>query len=130
MSDKQNFRSPWLRLLAAGVPLVLGACVYPARYEERGYVGGSVTYETSPTVVEDERVVVVDEPPPPIEREVIVERPSPFHVWVGGYWHSDGRRYDWRPGRWERPPHGRSAWVPPRYEHKGRGYEYHSGHWR
>jgi hypothetical protein len=28
--------------------------------------------------------------------------PDGEHVWVRGYWHWDGVRYAWRPGRWER----------------------------
>jgi len=56
-------------------------------------------------------------PPPDGERsagQVLAQTPvappdEPFgpapdaeHVWVRGYWHWDGVRYVWRPGRWER----------------------------
>src|ERR1019366_198606 len=39
-----------------------------------------VTSSAPPTVV------VVEQPPPPPVSEVILERPSPLHVWIGGYW--------------------------------------------
>src|ERR1035438_5324689 len=42
---------------------------------------------------------------PPIsihERRTV--RPSPRHVWIGGYHRYDGNAYVWTPGRWDVPP--------------------------
>lgn len=40
------------------------------------------------------------------------EPPGGGWVWVRGYWHWDGVRYVWQPGRWER---AQPSWVrPPR----------------
>jgi WXXGXW repeat (2 copies) len=69
--------------------------------------------------------------PPPLRDEVVVERPSGEHVWIGGHWDWDRSRHDysWVSGRWERPPHARARWVAPHYEKRGRKSYYVSGHW-
>jgi hypothetical protein len=75
-------------------------------------------------------VAVTTEPPPPLQREVIVERPSPTHVWINGYWAWRGNRHVWVPGHWERPPADRLVWVEPRWERRGNGYVLVEGYWR
>ncbi|MEO6873922.1 MAG: hypothetical protein ABI222_03785 [Opitutaceae bacterium] len=73
---------------------------------------------------------VVGAPPPPPRQEIIVVRPGPSYVWIGGYWARHGRRQEWVAGRWEKPPHGRREWVAPRYEHRGKDYVFIQGSWR
>src|SRR5690349_16766591 len=68
---------------------------------------------------------------PPIsihERRTV--RPSPRHVWVGGYHRWDGRAYVWEKGRWEEPPRVHAVWVAPHYIHRQDGYVFVEGHWR
>lgn len=74
--------------------------------------------------------VVVVGPPPPPRTEVVYSRPSPYHIWVSGYWAWQGNRYVWIGGHWERPPRGRHSWVEPRWEHRGGSYVFIQGHWR
>lgn len=75
-------------------------------------------------------VVYVREAPPPPQREYIVERPSPYHVWVGGYWGLRGGRQIWIGGRWDLPPRSDVVWVEPRWERRDRGYVLVEGYWR
>lgn len=35
------------------------------------------------------------------EHTTTPQAPRPGHVWVAGYWHWSGMRYEWVPGRWE-----------------------------
>ena len=69
-------------------------------------------------------------PPPPLQREVIYERPSPVHVWIGGHWGFRAGRHVWVGGRWDLPPRANVVWVEPRWEHRGGRYVYVDGYWR
>jgi len=68
---------------------------------------------------------------PPVD-VVETRGPAPGHdyVWIGGYHRWDGNRYNWTPGRWERPPHPGAHWVAHRWEHRHDGYVFHEGHWK
>jgi hypothetical protein len=83
------------------------------------------------TLVADIDLNIVLGAPPPPRREVIVERdrPSRDHVWVAGYWGLREGKRDWVAGHWERPPHGRTVWIEPRWEKRGRGYVFVDGYW-
>ena len=74
-------------------------------------------------------VVIKLRPPVSIHEERPI-RPSPHHVWVGGYHRWDGNAYVWEKGRWEEPPRGHTVWVAPRYIHRHDGYVFVEGHWR
>src|ERR1039458_9444436 len=68
---------------------------------------------------------------PPIsihERRTV--RPSPRHVWVGGYHRYEGNAYVRTPGRWDVPPRAHAVWVAPRYERRHDGYVFIEGRWR
>jgi hypothetical protein len=67
--------------------------------------------------------------PPAIRHEHRGPSPGHGYVWVTGFWHWDGERWDWVSGRWERPPAPEVYWVAPRYNHADRGYIYEPGHW-
>jgi hypothetical protein len=61
--------------------------------------------------------IVVKLKPPAIKVENHPDRPSPQHIWVGGYNRWDGNAYVWEPGKWEVPPRehavlGRPAMGP------------------
>ena len=47
--------------------------------------------------------VVIRLRPPVSIREHRTYRPSPDHVWIGGYHRWDGNAYAWQAGRWEVP---------------------------
>lgn len=69
-------------------------------------------------------------PPPPLRAEVYGVAPGPGFIWINGYWGSQGGRYSWVPGRWDRPPRGRSRWETGRWEQRGNQYRFRQGHWR
>lgn len=75
-------------------------------------------------------VVIINEPPPPPQQEYIVEQPSPYHVWVGGYWGYRGGRRVWVGGHWDLPPRTNVVWVEPRWERRGNGYAFVEGYWQ
>jgi hypothetical protein len=70
--------------------------------------------------------------PPPPRHEVIVERdrPSPDHVWVGGYWGGSPGHYVWTGGHWEKPARRGAVWVAPRWETHGHDQVFVKGYWR
>jgi hypothetical protein len=74
--------------------------------------------------------VVVKLRPPALKVEHRPERPSPNHVWVGGYHRWDGHAYVWEPGKWEVPPHEHAVWVAPKWEHRNGGYVFVEGRWK
>lgn len=104
--------------------------------KDNGYVLiEGVWQEGGPEAAADpaaETAAVIEEAPPPPEREVIVARPSPAHVWIGGYWSYQAGRHVWVSGRWDLPPRPGVVWVAPRWErHRhGRGYVFAPGCWR
>ena len=55
--------------------------------------------------------------------------PGPGFIWIGGYWHWNGR-WVWNRGHYERPPHAGAAWVRARYENHGGRRVYVHGYWR
>lgn len=118
------------------LPPAPGAVWAAPRWEKKdnGYVldegywqeGGAANGEIDDNMAD---APVVDEAPPPPEREIIVDRPSPAHVWVGGYWGWDAGRHVWVGGRWDLPPRANVVWVGPRWERRGHGYVFVSGRW-
>ena len=67
--------------------------------------------------------------PPRLRSERRGPRPGPDYVWVAGSWDSDGRRWNWVPGRWAPPVAPEAYWIPARYVRTGRGTIYEPGHW-
>ncbi|MFI5197047.1 MAG: hypothetical protein ACHQJD_00365 [Thermoanaerobaculia bacterium] len=59
----------------------------------------------------------------------MIERPSPQHVWIKGYWHHTGHEWSWIEGRWIEPPHPHARWVAARYERHHGEIRYIPGHW-
>ena len=107
------------------------------RWEQKdnGYVlaegywqeGTDTTDDTADNAAES---TVVEQAPPLPEREIIIARPSPAHVWIGGYWGWHAGRHVWVSGRWDLPPRAGVVWVAPRWVRHGHGYRFHSGGWR
>ena len=75
-----------------------------------------------------EEVIVTEAPPPPRE-EVIIERPSPRHVWVAGHWQRAGNEWVWQHGHWLQPPRLGAGWVPGHWDQRPRGWVWVPGHW-
>lgn len=74
--------------------------------------------------------IIVNVPPPPPPREVIYERPSPLHIWIGGHWSWRLGKHVWVSGRWSTAPRHNAVWVAPRWEHRRGQYVYIEGYWR
>ena len=53
--------------------------------------------------------------PPAPRRERRIASPGQGYVWVNGFWHSDGGRWQWVQGRWDRPAIAEGYWIPARY---------------
>lgn len=86
-------------------------------------------YSSSPDVA----LVRVQSPPlvPATQPlETIPPQPEPGAVWIAGHYNYTGTSYAWEPGRWETPPPGTSAWVPPSFQPQGSDYVYVRGHWQ
>jgi hypothetical protein len=79
----------------------------------------------------DLHVRIVGHAPPARRHEVRTERPSPNHVWVGGFWHHTGTDWNWNDGRWAERPQGQrhARWIAPRYQKVKGGTRYMPGHW-
>lgn len=74
-------------------------------------------------------IVVRVGPPRPVH-EVRVVRPGPDYVWVSGYHRYEGNRYEWVPGRWERPPHAHARWEAHHWVKRNGGWVLIDGRWR
>ena len=72
--------------------------------------------------------VYIGHPPPRARYERRGPLPGPGYAWVGGYWTPQGNRYQWVPGRWDRPPYAGARWSRPRYEHRREGWQLREGH--
>ena len=73
--------------------------------------------------------VYIGHPPPRVRYERRGPGPGPGYAWVGGYWAPQGGRYQWVPGRWDRPPYEGAHWASARYEHRWQGWQLREGHW-
>ena len=67
--------------------------------------------------------------PPRARHERKPPRPNRDSIWIKGYWHWEGVRWDWIIGRWERPEQRSHRWVAPRYVHEGAIWRYEPPHW-
>ena len=115
--------------LTAGLLLVSGCVERRVVYRERPH---AVVVREQPAVFappQAETEIVVNEAPPPPQKEVIIVRPGPNHVWIPGFWEWHGH-WVWVGGRWEIGPHPHAVWVRESWVHRGHGYIFVRGHWR
>lgn len=68
--------------------------------------------------------------PPPPPMEMMGMRPSPRHMYTGGYYRWTGRHYKWVRGRWVKPPRPHAVWAPGHWERHRRGHMWIAGYWR
>lgn len=64
--------------------------------------------------------VVVAQPPPQPYAEVVPVAPYAGAIWINGYWGWSRNRYEWVPGRYERPRPG-YRWQPHHWRQQPRG---------
>jgi hypothetical protein len=74
--------------------------------------------------------IVIKLRPPISIHEHRTIRPSPRHVWIGGYHRWDGNAYVWTQGRWDVPPSEHAVWIAPRWQRRHDGYVFVEGRWR
>lgn len=67
--------------------------------------------------------------PPRARYERIPSRPDRESVWIKGYSHWEGNRWNWVNGRWARPEQPSHRWIAPRYVREGRAWRYEQPHW-
>lgn len=72
---------------------------------------------------------ITNNAPPRVRRERVPPRPDRNAVWVKGYWHWGGSRYEWVSGRWDHPQDRSHRWIAPRYAREGNAYRYEPPHW-
>jgi len=72
--------------------------------------------------------IQIGPPQPAFERRP--RAPGPGYVWIAGYYHHDGRSYEWVPGRWERPPRAHARWSSGHWRHGRQGWYFIEGRWR
>lgn len=73
--------------------------------------------------------IYIGRTPPPVLYERRPQMPGEGFAWVDGYWGTQGNRYVWVPGRWERPPYPGAYWSHPHYDRDKHGWKLHEGHW-
>jgi hypothetical protein len=108
----------------------------PARVPVASAVGGGAVRGSADAAAVRSAVTpgmtVVTPPPMPLTQpqENIPARPSRDAIWIAGYYNFTGTGYAWKPGRWEVPPAGLTAWVPPSWQPSGNEYVYLPGRWQ
>jgi len=83
--------------------------------------------QTSADAMQPTTMVLQEAPPPPLTETVVVERPGPDYVWIGGEWVWNGRWF-WRAGYWSFHPGG--IWVEGGWSRGPRGWYHSPGRWR
>jgi hypothetical protein len=68
--------------------------------------------------------------PPPPPYEVIGVAPSPYHVWVPGYYSYNRGHYVYTKGFYRIPPRGKKYYVQGNWRNTSRGYKRDKGYWR
>jgi hypothetical protein len=134
-----------MRILKIGIGVAIGGwgtalCGCDVLLSDRGhrqyaqpeYVEQQPQYvQPQPQYVDPQpQYVIVQQAPPPVIVESQPPPPPGFQVWIGGSWDWTGQRYNWRPGRYERPPQQDAVWIAPRYERDVHGYRYTPGQWK
>jgi len=94
-----------------------------------GAIGNSVDHQNG-TIYGQPLATVPTYPPYTAAPEVIVTQPTPYSVWVPGYWEWTGAQYTWIAGYWTVPPAGFQVYVQGAWIFRGGGYYYRRPYWR
>jgi hypothetical protein len=75
--------------------------------------------------------VVEDIIPVPADKfdDVAGKRPSNEHIWVPGSWEHTGDDWEWKSGRWAKPPHGQDSWTRGHWGWVEGKWHWKPGHW-
>jgi|SRR5882724_2993852 len=73
--------------------------------------------------------IITQTAPPAPQAEVILARPSAYHVWIAGYWTWRNDRYEWMAGHWEMPPQPNATWYAPHWEPENGAFRFYEGYW-
>jgi len=92
-------------------------------------VNTMINTQTSANAVQSTTTVVEQAPPVPLQETVVVERPGPGYVWVGGEWVWNGGWF-WHAGYWAYPPGSNVVWISGSWSRGPRGWVHAPGHWR
>ena len=112
--------APKSSFLISGLLLALASCAVDLDQSPR-----EVSYYDAPSGKE---FYVEEIPPPPQPEADIDPAPSPYHVWIGGYWERRGPTWHWVEGHWI--PRPGAEWVPEHWECHLRGGIRVEGYWR
>ncbi len=126
-----HFRSlSWRRsaLVAAQFALISSLAPGLRLAAQVGTVPDAPTVPIAPAL--PDAAIVAQPLTPASGQEIIEERPSPQHVWIGGHWRWQDGRYAWIAGRWDLPPRAGLVWVDPRWEKRGTGFALAGGYWQ
>lgn len=110
--------------LGAAAGGVAGAAV-GHQQDKREYGSGNVYSSENQIVVQNPPLAPTSQP-----YEQIPAKPYPNAVWIPGHYTYNGATYVWESGRWEQPPGGMTAWIPPAWQPSAGGYVYVRGHWQ
>ncbi len=72
---------------------------------------------------------IATDAPPRVRVERRTARPDRDSVWINGYWDRQDDKWQWAPGRWDRPSDRGARWVNPRYQREGKAWRYEPAHW-
>ena len=62
--------------------------------------------------------------------DVVSPQPSPYAVWIPGYWDWNGYQYSWVAGYWTVPPAGYHVYVRGGWIVRNGGHYYRRPYWR
>jgi hypothetical protein len=107
---------------------IAGGAIGNAADHQNGTLYGSEQAATTTVVVAQPP----PPPPPPASPDVYTPQPSPYAIWVTGYWAFNGANYTytWIPGHWEIPPPGHEYYTGAHWAYRGGNYVYIRGYWR
>jgi outer membrane protein with glycine zipper/YXWGXW repeat-containing protein len=112
-------------LIGGAVGAIAGGTIGNSIDQQRGTIYTSQGQATTNVVVAQP-----PPPPPPPGPEIMSPQPSPYAVWVPGYYAFDGQQYGWIAGRWEVPPPQYHYFVRAHWAYRGGNYVYIRGYWR
>jgi len=95
-----------------------------------GLLQSDGSYQQPAAVADDNTLdAQADQPPPALFDYDQPFAPSPYSLWVPGYWAHNRIGFFWVPGQWSRAPFIGALWTPPYWGFTGETYRFHPGYW-